>query len=102
MIFLLIVIGSEEGTGRNKGKLGALVCKYYDNTVKVGSGFSDEERLNLWKDRDELVGKIIIYPLQSSHRTVKRSGLKSLQFPTFGGFRDPADKAVADDEQEGI
>ena len=33
----LRVIGSEEGTGRNKGKLGALVCKYYDNTVKIGS-----------------------------------------------------------------
>lgn len=95
----LRVIGSEEGTGRNKGKLGALVCKYYDNTVKVGSGFSDEERMNLWKNRDGLVGKII--DIRYKEITVdKKTGLKSLQFPTFGGFRDPADKAVADDEQE--
>ena len=53
--------------------------------------------MNLWKDRDELVGKII--DIRYKEVTVdKKTGLKSLQFPTFGGFRDPADKAVADDE----
>ena len=55
--------------------------------------------MNLWKNRDGLVGKII--DIRYKEITVdKKTELKSLQFPTFGGFRDPADKAVADDEQE--
>ena len=41
----LSVIDIEEGTGRNKGKLGAIVCKYYDNIVNVGSGFTDSQRI---------------------------------------------------------
>jgi DNA ligase 1 len=40
----LEVIGVEEGTGRNQGRLGALVCNGVDDgkeiTVNVGSGFS--------------------------------------------------------------
>ena len=55
----LKIVDVEEGTGRNKGRLGAIVCKYYNNTVKVGSGFSDEQRVALWKNREYIIGKIV-------------------------------------------
>ena len=44
--FDLQIVGYEEGTGRNKGRLGAFVVDYNGNKVKVGSGYSDEERVN--------------------------------------------------------
>ena len=37
-------IGIEEGAGRNKGTLGALICDYKGNNVNVGTGFSDKDR----------------------------------------------------------
>ena len=44
----LTVVGLEEGTGRNEGRLGALVCEGEDDgkfiQVNVGSGYSDEDR----------------------------------------------------------
>jgi len=44
----LEVVGVEEGTGRNAGRLGALVCSGQDDgkdiTVNVGSGFIDSDR----------------------------------------------------------
>ena len=42
----------EEGTGRNEGKLGALVCEGIDDgrsiKVNVGSGFTDSDRDSFW------------------------------------------------------
>lgn len=42
--FDLLVIGKFNGQGRLKGTLGGLVVKFNDKKVKVGSGYSDEER----------------------------------------------------------
>ena len=93
----LKIVDVEEGTGRNKGRLGAIVCKYYNNTVKVGSGFSDEQRVALWKNREYIIGKIV--DIKYKEITVdKKTGLQSLQFPTFICFRDENDKDVPDDE----
>jgi DNA ligase-1 len=41
------VVGHEEGDGRNKGRLGALLCEL-DNgkPVKIGTGFTDADREN--------------------------------------------------------
>jgi DNA ligase-1 len=48
----LEVIDVEEGTGRNVGRLGALVCMGTDNgktiSVNVGSGFSDSDQSSVW------------------------------------------------------
>ena len=41
----LKIIGFEEGTGKNKGTLGAIIVDYKGFEVKVGSGFTDEERV---------------------------------------------------------
>lgn len=78
----LEVVGVEEGTGRNKGTLGALVVKYKNNTVNVGSGYSDEERRYYWDNQDEIIGRVI--EVKYKEITVdKKTGLESLQFPVY-------------------
>lgn len=91
----LRVIDVEEGTGRNKERLGAIVCKYYNNTVNCGSGFSDEQRDYYWKHKDEIVGKIVDVKYKEV-TTDNKTGLRSLQFPVFLGTR--FDKSIPDDE----
>jgi len=86
----LEVVGLEEGTGRNKGRLGALVCNGVDDgkeiTVNVGSGFSDEERSQLWEDRNFVVGRTV--EILCDVITQNQDGTYSLRFPRFVRFRD--------------
>lgn len=86
----LEVVGLEEGTGRNKGRLGALVCNGVDDgkeiTVNVGSGFSDEERDQLWADRNLVFGRTV--EIMADAVTQNLDGTYSLRFPRFVRFRD--------------
>jgi len=86
----LEVIGLEEGTGRNKGRLGALVCNGVDDgkeiTVNVGSGFSDEDRDSLWADRNLVFGRTV--EILCDVITQNQDGTYSLRFPRFVRFRD--------------
>lgn len=58
------VIGFEEGKGKNKGSLGAIVAevrrKHTVETkeVSVGSGFTDEMRDKVWNNQDFYLGKM--------------------------------------------
>ena len=83
----LEVIGVEEGAGRNKGTLGALVVKYKNNTVNVGSGFTDEERSYYWNNQDEIIGRVIEVKYKEI-TTDKKTGLESLQFPVYVDIRE--------------
>lgn len=83
----LPVIEVLEGDGRLKGTLGALVVKYKDNTVNVGSGFDDETRKKFWKDKDNLIGRIIEVKYKETSKD-KKTGLESLQFPIYVGLRE--------------
>ena len=83
----LEVVGVEEGTGRNKGTLGALVVKYKNNTVNVGSGFTDEERSYYWNNQNEIIGRVIEVKYKEI-TTDKKTGLESLQFPVYVGLRE--------------
>ena len=86
----LEVIGVEEGTGRNKGRLGALVCEGEDDgkhiTVNVGSGFSDIERDSIWMDRNLVIGRTV--EILCDVITMNMDGTYSLRFPRFVRFRD--------------
>jgi DNA ligase-1 len=86
----LEVIGVEEGTGRNKGRLGALVCEGMDDgkhiTVNVGSGFSDEDRDDYWNNSNDVVGRTA--EIMCDVITQNRDGTYSLRFPRFIRFRD--------------
>jgi len=79
----------EEGTGKNLGRLGALVCSGIDDgkeiLVNVGSGFSDLDRDNFWHSRDQLLGHIV--EVRADAVTQNQDGSYSLRFPRFKGFR---------------
>lgn len=86
----LQVIGVEEGTGRNKGRLGALVCAGNDHgkdiVVNAGSGFSDDDRIRLWEDRNFMFGRTV--EIMADAITQNQDGTYSLRFPRFVRFRD--------------
>ncbi len=79
----------EEGTGRNAGRLGALVCEgdELDKTIRVnvGSGFSDIDRDEFWSSRDKVVGQIV--EVRADAITQNQDGTFSLRFPRFLRFR---------------
>ena len=85
----LEVVAVEEGTGRNIGKLGALVCEGDDDgkriMVNVGSGFSDDNRNDYWVSRKEVIGKIV--EVRADAVTQNQDGSYSLRFPRFLHFR---------------
>ena len=81
----LPIVGLEEGTGRHTGKLGAVKINYNGVVVKVGSGFSDEEREQVWNDQESFMGRII----EVRYQEVTPDG--SLRFPTFVCFRNDRD-----------
>ena len=77
--------GVEEGTGRNKNTLGALICNYKGNEVQVGSGFTDMDRKRFWLHPEEVIGKIIL--VKYKEETKNKNGGTSIQFPVFQGVR---------------
>jgi len=85
----LEVMDVEEGTGRNEGRLGAVVCSGTDDgkdiRVNVGSGFTDDNRTSFWTDRDALVGQLV--EVRADAVTQNQDGTYSLRFPRFKTFR---------------
>ena len=85
----LAVVAVEEGTGKNVGKLGALVCEGEDDgksiRVNVGSGFTDSDRDSFWSSRSSLSGNIV--EVRADAVTQNQDGTYSLRFPRFKGFR---------------
>jgi len=88
----LKIVGVEEGTGKYAGMLGAILCESSDGVVqvRVGSGFNDDQRKNLWKEN--LVDKIVA--VKYNMRIKNKLGEESLFLPIFIEIRD--DKDVAD------
>lgn len=88
--FDLTVIGIEEGTGKNIGRMGALVCEGVDDgkhiTVNVGSGYTDEERQSYWDDKSSVIGRTAV--VMADAITQNQDGSYSLRFPRFKTFRD--------------
>jgi DNA ligase-1 len=86
----LVVIDVEEGTGKNIGRMGALVCEGVDDgkqiTVNVGSGYTDEERQEYWNNRDAVIGRTAVVICDAI--TLNQNGTYSLRFPRFKTFRD--------------
>ncbi len=83
----LPIVDVLEGDGRLKGTLGALVVQYKDNTVNVGSGFDDETRVKFWKDKENLIGRIVEVKYKEISKD-KKTRLESLQFPIYIGLRE--------------
>lgn len=85
----LKVIDIEEGTGRNEGRLGALVCEGNDDGrvihVNVGSGFSDADRDAIYRSKISVVGHQV--EVRADAVTQNQDGTYSLRFPRFKTFR---------------
>ena len=97
----LQIVDVQEGTGKYVGMLGAIVCQSGSDdgktvTVSVGSGFSDDHRINLWHIRRELLGKIVA--LKYNSRIKNKQGGDSLFLPIFLEIRE--DKTDADNYKE--
>jgi DNA ligase-1 len=94
----LTVVAVEEGTGRNEGKLGALICEGVDDgkriRVNVGSGFTDVHRDTYWTARSELVGQIVEVRADAATKSQDSEEVWSLRFPRFLQFRgfEPGEK----------
>ena len=78
--------------GKYKNTLAAITCDYKGNKVKVGSGFSDEQRDFYWNNKNEIVGKVIT--IKYKEATKNKNGGESLQFPVFVCVRE--DKTIGD------
>ena len=85
----LEVVDVEEGTGRNEGRLGAVVCEGLDDgrmvKVNVGSGFSDANRDSFWTLRSDVIGQLV--EVRADAVTQNQDGTYSLRFPRFKTFR---------------
>jgi len=85
----LNIVGFEEGTGRNQGRLGAIICEGVDNErnirVNVGSGLSDGDCDQYWMHRDDLLGRVV--EVMADAVTQNQDGSYSLRFPRFVRFR---------------
>ena len=85
----LEVVDVEEGTGRNEGRLGAIVCEGVDDgkkiTVNVGSGFTDANRDDFWNSRTDITGQLV--EVRADAVTQNQDGTYSLRFPRFKTFR---------------
>jgi len=83
----LTVVDTEEGTGKNVGRMGALVCEGVDDgrqiRVNVGSGFSDQQREDFWGCRAD--GHVV--EVRADAVTQNQDGTFSLRFPRFKSFR---------------
>lgn len=81
----LPVIDVFEGTGKYAGMLGGVYVDYKDNTVGVGSGWTDEQRQRFWANKNEILGKTIEIAFQAE--TKNKNGGISLSFPVVKSIR---------------
>ena len=79
-------IGIEQGEKKYANTLGAIVCEYKGNTVKVGSGFTDSQRDYYWNNQDEIIGRVV--EIQYFEETQDKQGSKNLRFPIYLQLRE--------------
>ena len=91
----LKVVNIEEGTGRNAGRVGALICHGVDDgkeiEVNVGSGLTDAMRDDIWVMSEtgglsSLIGDLVEVRADAITKN-QDSETYSLRFPRFKGFR---------------
>ena len=77
---------SHQANKSGRGDLGALVCRTPEGIeFNIGTGFTDSERDQLWRDRDQISGRIAKYKFFPV-------GVKEApRHPVFLGWRDRSD-----------
>jgi len=82
----LRVVGIEEGLGKHAGRLGSVTVEYRGVQTKVGTGFTDSDRVAYWPDGKGILGQIV---------EVEAMGLTDA-----GALREPRFKGVRYDKTE--
>lgn len=87
----LTVVAVEEGTGKNEGRMGAIICEGEDDgkkiEVNVGSGFTDDQRTEFWASREDILGQVVEVRADATTRSQDSEDVWSLRFPRFLRFR---------------
>lgn len=87
----LTIVGVEPGTGKNEGKMGAVICEGEDDgkfiRVSVGSGWTDDQRVEI---DDTVIGQVLEVRADAITRSQDSEDVYSLRFPRalrFRGFK---------------
>lgn len=83
------IIGFEEGNGKYKGKLGALILDYKGYPLGY-SGMSDSLRVEIWANKDKYLG--VIVEIEHEQESKNEQGGLSLEYPSFERFRFDKDE----------
>lgn len=87
----LTVVSIEEGTGKNQNRMGNMICEGEVDSkkieVSVGSGFSDEQRDEIWANKDKYIGMIAEIKADCLSKDRTDNDVWSMRFPRFKGFR---------------
>ncbi|AUR85816.1 ATP-dependent DNA ligase [Vibrio phage 1.081.O._10N.286.52.C2] len=99
----LEIIDVLEGDKKNKGRMGALLLRSRCGLLitKCGSGFSDEQRIEMWERREELIGMIV----EINYNAITKGRNKdtwSCFLPIFVQIRDDKDVANLLEEMSGF
>ena len=77
---------SHKANMKPMGTLGALNCRTPEGVeFSIGTGFDAAQRSDLWKRRDEIIGKYVRY------KFFQGGGKERPRFPVMSGFRDERD-----------
>jgi DNA ligase-1 len=87
----LTIVGVEPGTGKNEGKMGAVICEGEDDgkfiRVSVGSGWTDEQRSEV---DETVIGQVLEVRADAITQNQDSEDVYSLRFPRalrFRGFK---------------
>lgn len=87
----LTAVAVEEGTGKNVGKMGAVVFEGTDDgkkiRVSVGGGWSDKDRDDIWANRKTIIGDVGEIRADAATKNQDSDDVWSLRFPRFKTWR---------------
>jgi len=78
-----VVTDFTEGMGKYKGILGNIIVTQENGMIcEIGTGFTDDERKEIWNNKDNYKGRIVEIKYQ------ELSGIGIMRFPVFVRWRD--------------
>ncbi len=87
----LTAVAVEEGTGKNEGRMGAVLFEGTDDgkfiRVSVGSGWTDEDRDEIWRCREDIPGQIGEVRGDALTKSQDSDNVWSMRFPRFKLWR---------------
>lgn len=87
----LTAMAVEAGTGKNLGRMGAVVFEGTDDgkfiRVSVGSGWSDKDRDDIWQNRDAVLGQLGEIRADALTQSQDSADVWSMRFPRFKVWR---------------